>query len=396
MKKEKNIASAAPKKKSRAKKYILRVLLVLLTVIIMLVTAVFAAVYAIAHGPSKSIREGLVLSATQASATKWVPGLFLSDAEVADILERGSAVKQEVVSIEDYKNTYTDEAGHGTSNGTTNNTDPSNGAYDEWADAKGGIKLRTFSGSNFNAYMLIIRDPSRLYVGTSGSFSSEEGARGRDIFSMAASEGCVAAINGGEFPDGNGIGTGSRPIGLTYSKGRLVWTEYTSKSFIGFDSENKLVVLDSITPARAQQLGIRDGVCFQPTSSENVLITNDGKEITIHRHDGDKARAQRTAIGQRADGAVILLVTDGRTAASPGATYNDVTEIMVKYGAVTAGMLDGGSSSVLYYDRFYEKYPDEYKLDELDRLQKKGLVNRYVAFASPRTIPTFFCVAPER
>jgi hypothetical protein len=69
---------------------------------------------------------------------------------------------------------------------------------------------------------------------------------------------------------------------------------------------------------------------------------------------------------------------------------------MVKYGAITAGMLDGGSSSVLYYDKFYEQYPDVYEYDKLDRLQKKGLVNRYVAFASPRAIPTFFCVAPER
>lgn len=395
MKKEKTNTSAAPKKKSRVKKYILRTLLVLVTVILMLVTTVLAAVAAVAYGPSKSIREGLVLSATQASATKWVPGLFLSDEEVADILERGSAVKQEVVSIEDYKNTYTDEAGHGSSNGTGNNPGASGGASDEWADAHGGIKLVTFYGSNFKADMLLVRDPSRLYVGCSSGFLDVEG-RGKDIFGIASQEGCVAAINGGEFPDGKGIGTGSVPMGHTYSEGRHVWKEYTAKSFIGFNRDNKLVVLDSITPAKATELGIRDGVSFQPTASENVLITNDGKEITIHRHDGDKARAQRTAIGQRADGTVILLVTDGRTAASPGATYNDVTEIMVKYGAVTAGMLDGGSSAVMYYEKFYEKHPDRYNIDELDRLQKKGLVNRYVAFASPRTIPTYFCVAPER
>ncbi len=395
MKKEKKAASGKPKKKSRVKKYILRSLLILVTLILMLITAVVAAVATVAYGPSKSIREGLVLSATQASATKWVPGLFLSDEEVADILERGSAVNEEVVSFEDYKNTYTDEGVHGSAGTEQGSLGSSGEQEDEWAHDEDGIKLSTFYGSNFKAYMLLVRDPSRLYVACSGGFGNPEG-RGKDIFGIASQEGCIAAVNGGEFPDGQGIGTGSQPIGLTYSRGRVAWNQQTSKSFIGIDKNNKLVVLNDITPARAQQLGIRDGVSFQPTASENVLITNDGEKITIHRHDGDKARAQRTAIGQRADGAIILLVTDGRTAASAGATYNDITEIMVKHGAVTAGMLDGGSSSVMYYDKFYEKYPDRYPEDELDRLQKRGLVNRYVAFASPRTIPTFFCVAPER
>ena len=103
--------------------------------------------------------------------------------------------------------------------------------------------------------------------------------------------------------------------------------------------------------------------------------------------------AQRTAVGQRADGTVIFLVTDGRSASSLGATRNDVIDVMVKYGAVTAGMLDGGSSSLMYYEDYYTKYGiDESTLDEY---QKKGLVNHYKAFTNPRRIPTYFCVARE-
>ena len=113
----------------------------------------------------------------------------------------------------------------------------------------------------------------------------------------------------------------------------------------------------------------------------------------MHYADNNTGTAQRTAVGQRADGTVIFLVTDGRSASSLGATRNDVIDVMVKYGAVTAGMLDGGSSSLMYYEDYYTKYGiDESTLDEY---QKKGLVNHYKAFTNPRRIPTYFCVARE-
>ena len=387
--KNKNGKTRLYKRKSRAHSYILRTLLVLATVILLLVATVFSAVAVIAHGPSETVRNTLVLSAMQASATKWVPGLFLDKAVVDGILEDSSKVNKEVISFDDYSNSYTDEKNPGTDKGQAG-TDK----QDEWADAKNGMKLITFAMPSFKAYMLLVRDPSRIYVGTSSDFTNPA-VEGVDIYGIVKKEGCIAAINGGEFSDPGGVGTGNTPIGITYSKGKCVWTQSTSKTFIGIDKNNKLQVFKDITKAQADELGIRDGVCFQTGGTENVLISNDGSEITVHRLDGDNARSQRTAIGQRADGTIILLVTDGRTTSNPGATYNDVIEIMVKYGAVTAGMLDGGSSSMLYYEKFYEVYPDQFKYDQLDQFQKRGLVNQYKAFTVPRQIPTFFCIAPE-
>ena len=109
--------------------------------------------------------------------------------------------------------------------------------------------------------------------------------------------------------------------------------------------------------------------------------------------DSNTGTAQRTAIGQRADGTVILLVTDGRSASSLGATHNDVIDIMVDYGAVVAGMLDGGSSAMMYYENYFDKYG--FDVDKLDQYQKQGLVNKYKAFTTPRKIPTFFLVAGD-
>ncbi|MBQ2042322.1 MAG: phosphodiester glycosidase family protein, partial [Firmicutes bacterium] len=59
----------------------------------------------------------------------------------------------------------------------------------------------------------------------------------------------------------------------------------------------------------------------------------------------------RTAIGQTADGRMLLLVTDGRGANGHlGATASDLIDIMDAYGAVNAANLDGGSSTCMYYN----------------------------------------------
>ena len=179
-------------------------------------------------------------------------------------------------------------------------------------------------------------------------------------------------------------------MGLTYSFGKCVWNDGLRRTFMGFDKNDRLICRDSVSKAEADKLGIRDAVCFQ---TGNVLISQNGDDIKLYYGDSNTGTAQRTAIGQRADGTVILLVTDGRSADSIGATRNDVIDIMVKYKAVSAGMLDGGSSAMLYY----KDYQTKYGLDKasLDSFQQKGLVNRYKAFVAPRTIPTFFIVTEE-
>ena len=371
------------RRKSRTKTYVLRGLLVFLTVILVAVGTLFGVVATVAHGPSVTFRDQLVQMAMQASATKWVPGLFLDKATVDEIIAKGAEVKKEEMPIGSYI---------GGAYKPTRPDDPivvPSGDDEKWVD---GMYLQKLSYPNFKAYVLLVKDPSRIYVGTSSDFTDET-VEGLDIFKLAKKEGCVAAINGGEFNDPGGVGTGNTPIGITYSNGQNVWEQTTKKTFIGFNNENKLVVYDSMTAEKANELGIRDGVCFQ-TGIENILISNNGKSVTLHRV-SDAATSQRTAIGQREDGTIIFLVTDGRTPENLGATYNDCIDIMMEFGAITAGMLDGGSSSMLYYENYWDVYGDTFKYDSLDKWQKKGLVNSYKAFTYPRQIPTFFCVKPS-
>lgn len=358
-----------PNKRRRIGKITARIAIWFFSSVAYILVATMVLLSVVAHGPSVTMRDALVLSAMQASATKWVPGLFLSEKTVKQIVDNSFVDSKLTVDMGSY----------------TGNINASN--ENEWANAIDGVKYIEEGYPNFKAYVMLVRDPSRVYVGTSSAdyAAATEGMR---VFQMAAKENLLACINGGGFVDEGGMGTGAAPTGITYSKGTCVWNEDSSLTFIGFNSDNKLIVTEGMTKDRADSLKMRDGVSFK---NGNVLINSDEKGVNIYYKNKNTGAAQRTAIGQRSDGTVIMVVTDGRTASSIGATYNDIIDIMVSYGAISAGMLDGGSSTMMYYEKYYEKYNID--TSKLDDYQLKGLVNKYRAFYPPRKIPTYFCVS---
>lgn len=97
-----------------------------------------------------------------------------------------------------------------------------------------------------------------------------------------------------------------------------------------------------------------------------------GGEPAITQGDGGWGLAPRTAIGQKKDGTILMLVIDGRQVGSIGATLKDVQEIMLEYGAFNAANLDGGASSVLYY--------------------KNKIINHPCSQYGERNAPSFFIV----
>lgn len=334
-------------------------------VIFCIVFALVSSLFVISYGPSATLRDMLVVSAKQASATKWVPHLFLSKAKVQEIVDSSFKIDSDTIDISDIEQSAT---------------------TDIWAKNPDGIFYETIQAPTSKAYIMLIKDPSRVKVG----LASDNLTAGGRVYDVAKRYNAVAAINGGEFEDIGGMGDGSTPMGLTYSSGNCVTSSSGGRTFIGFDKNNRLVVKNSLSKDKAESLGVRDGVCFK---YKNVLINKEGDSVKIHYRNSDNSVAQRTAIGQANDGTVIFVVTDGRTASSIGATYNDVINIMLSYGAVNAGMLDGGSSSVMYYRDYITKYNVD--TSKLDSNQKKGIVCQYRAFSEPRKIPTFFIVTEE-
>jgi exopolysaccharide biosynthesis protein len=135
-------------------------------------------------------------------------------------------------------------------------------------------------------------------------------------------------------------------------------------------------VANSITSAEIKERDIQYGVCFGP-----VLIAN-GEPCNVNISGVNP----RTAIGQRSDGAVLMLVIDGRQVISLGATFQDLIDIFLEYGAVNACNLDGGASSVMMYRDTYGRYGDEGKI---------VMVNNHAILQEiPRKMPTFFMVKP--
>ena len=254
----------------------------------------------------------------------------------------------------------------------------------EWDSYPDGIRIEQFSGTTFDASVMIIRDPSQVYMATSTENFSKD-IPGLRINEAMEKEGAIAAINAGAFYD-NGTSqliVGSMPEGLVIAGGRVVWNKIQmgmpENGFVGFDSNNKLIVAHSMTASKAMELGIRDGCCFGPA------LIMDG-QINEKVYSGNFSWNPRTAIGQRSDGAVIFLCIDGRQANSLGGTYKDIIDIMLAYGAVNACNLDGGSSSVMLYRDTYGRY------GEAGQIQ---MINNYsVLQAEPRRMPNYFMVKP--
>ena len=86
-----------------------RILLSFFTFIILLVIGVYLTLYVVAKGPSETIRNMLVLSAKQASATKWIPSLFLDEATIDQIVNLSTVGTNAVRSLGLPTNQYVQE-----------------------------------------------------------------------------------------------------------------------------------------------------------------------------------------------------------------------------------------------------------------------------------------------
>ncbi len=201
-----------------------------------------------------------------------------------------------------------------------------------------GLSVRPIQGSTFRGWVLLVDNPSWVHV----VITAHLGRVGAQVRQFARDAGALAAVNGGGFQDPAGNGTGGLPVGVTASYGQIRQDpDLTGDYVIGLDGRGGLDV-GKWTRAQALALGIRDAVSFKP-----LLVVRGAPQITSG--DGGWGVGPRTAIGQRADGAIIFVVIDGRQPSSLGATLRQVQNIMLREGAITAVNLDGGSSSTLWY-----------------------------------------------
>lgn len=252
----------------------------------------------------------------------------------------------------------------------------------DWENYPDGIRIEPYTGETFTAHVMIVRDPSKVYLAASSNPLSMDTPGARMDEAMER-ENAIAAVNAGPFFDDGTASqaVGSVPSGLALSEDAVIWNDQqiSEYGFVGFNKDNILIVASSMTETEAKEQGIRDGC-----SSGPVLMINGEPNMEVYN--GNSGYNPRTAVGQRADGAVVFVCADGRNPDSLGATYANMIDILTEYGTVNACALNGGSSSAMLYR------------DADGRYGEKGavqMINRYpLAQSSLRRMPTFWMVKP--
>ncbi len=317
----------------------------LITFIVILAATLFIMMQIFCHG-STSSRNTFITTVLETGQLKFLASLCLSDEEIAEVVNANSMKQLADTNVNEGLITL------------ENNTPGS--SEDPASDA---VEIEVIPGLTYKATMMIVHDPSRLSLATICAGNDQWPDKGITLKEFVEKTNAIGAINGGLYDSTNN--TGGKPYGVAVSNGEIVRNrpnEFNGLVLVGLTEENILQIIDvsEMNAAECEKMirekKIRDAVCFQEdTSVDNnhfVQLIINGKEREISGK--GSGLNPRTAIGQRADGALLLLVTDGRGSnGHAGASAADLIEIMSRYGAVNAANLDGGSSTCMYYDGEY-------------------------------------------
>ena len=203
-------------------------------------------------------------------------------------------------------------------------------------DIEQGIVVLKVKTSNYVGRLLLVDDPSRVYI----SATDYKDSRGQFICDYLEKEDAVIGTNASGFHDPGGTSVGGVVTAQCVAQGEY-WGTYSSKYItVGFDENDRLIVGEF---SDWKERKLRDAFQYHP-----ALIINGDKVIEGSSGWGLQPR---TVIGQAANGVVMIFVVDGRQVGySLGATMGDCADVLEMYGAVNAGACDGGSSSVIAYE----------------------------------------------
>ena len=305
------------------------------TIIVFIILSVLGIII-VFHSPFTVLKELFVTTAMTTATHQYLAEWFVSKDEINKIMAKNNL------------------------NDTMENTNDSEIKLNPQVSQT--LELINLKGPTYKGYMLIVNDPSRVVIGTGNL-----GKKGMKVQDIVKDYGAAAGVNAGGFPDSGGHGSGSTPDGILIENYKLLHTDNSSKyRLIGMDRKNVLV-LGSYSLKEIKSMDIRDAVSFRP-----FLIINGNP--TIKSGNGGWGIGPRTAIGQKKDGTILMIVIDGRQVGSIGASLKEVQDIMLQYGAYNAASLDGGSSSTMIYEG--------------------KLINKPCSKYGPRYVPSAFIIKP--
>ena len=291
--------------------------------------AILGLAYVFVKGPSPALSNAFTTTFLETRRFGWVSRIFLTDAETQGLIFSNNQGASEEAFFDPTLVTISTPAPE-----ADPNDEPAANPYGDVDEDGDGIILETVNGNGFVGYLIKILDPTRVFVSN---------GVGKTLGDQCIANGALGGINGGAFVDFNGTGDGSTPEGLTIVNEEVINFGYGVNCFCGITREGLLVVgWYSLEDVRS--LGVVSGVTWGPILIRNGVPTDLSSEHSLN---------PRTAIGQRADGCILMLVIDGRQVHSFGASYQDVQDVMLQNGAVNAFNLDGGSSTTMWYNGGY-------------------------------------------
>lgn len=330
-------------------KTVLRVVALLLTFVAAVAATLLLSLNMICSSAFPSAQQMFVTTILETGQLKFLASWFLDADEIQSIVDQNSMkelnaeIDTDLIQI----------------SGTSGSISVGGSQESTGTQPQQDIEIVEVAGSTYTGTMMIVKDPSRISLATIYPWREV----GVTLDTLVTSNGAIAGINGGLYDSSNN--TGGKPYGVIVSNGEIQYNkpyEWPGLVLIGFDENHILQIIDiadmsaSEVETLVKERKIRDAVTFQEEASDannhfvQLIINNEAREM----HGSGSGLNPRTAIGQRADGSVLLFVTDGRGKSGHlGASSGDLIQVMQQFGAVNAANLDGGSSSCMYYDGEY-------------------------------------------
>lgn len=289
----------------------------------LLFTAITAPI-TLLYGPFETAKKAFVGTAMGSMHYQWLAKTFLSQAEIDEIVGKSETktAKQNnsLIKVNSSENDNTK------------------------------VERQTIEGENYTGIALIISNPYKVHVGVSQKLACVTGkdvGEGQKTSQMARSYDAIAAINGGSFKDDSDAAkwtqNGGNPQGIIISQGKTLFSDadryndYLDVAAIG--SDGKLIV-GMHTLEELENAGVQDALNFGPS----LII--DGQKQSVK----DIGNRPKTLIGQRADGAIVLVVLDPKNGGQMSASITEAQDVMETLNCINATNLDGGKSTTMYYD----------------------------------------------
>lgn len=288
-----------------------------------IIFAVLTAPFLLLYGPFENAKSRFIGTAMGSMHYQWLATTFLSDEEIAEITGTSMDFTAEqdsndnlinIPRVQDDSVTY----------GTLDNND------------------------NFSGHVIFVNDPSRIKIGYTSKLNSAT-REGETTSQIAINNNAVAAVNGGAFTDEANsqewTANGGTPSGVIINNGEVIYDDSEGRELgtIAMTKEGRLIIgyytLDELL----------DKNVTEAVSYGTKLIVNNGKATSLVG-DGGEGSSSRTLIGQKQDGSIVLVVLDSKNRNRIAATIKEAQEVMVKLGCITAGTLDGGRSTTMYYN----------------------------------------------